>query len=164
MIALLDEAEHAVAVEEELVTTEQQQQQQQQQQEHQHQMPQQVAAEFTHSPSLAPYGWITTTPVQLVGVLAPMCDVRGQQVQQLQLMQACPIPTEQPAVVEHAQVPLQAWAFPQQLQEEQQQWREQQQPHMQLQLLPQLHISKEHAGGSQRGFRDRKSTRLNSSH
>jgi len=74
-------------------------------------------------------------------------------------MQACPVPSEQPAVVEHPQLPQQAWAFlqeQQQQEQEQQQWREQQQQYMQLQLplqqrqlLPQLHICKDHAVSSQ---------------
>jgi len=75
-------------------------------------------------------------------------------------VQACPTPAKKPTVVQHPQVPLQAWMFQQeqQQQQQQQQQREQQQMHMQLQLplqqmqpLPQHHICKEHAVGSQMG-------------
>jgi len=168
LIALRDEAECAIAEEEDRVATEQRWQRQQhneqqvQQHESQHglkkeqQQPEdqlqlfhQVTAKVTQSPSLAPYSWIPVTQVQLFVAFSPVCDEHGQQVQELQLVQTCPILAEQPAMVEHLQVPLQAWTFQQQ--EDQQQWQEQQRLHMQLQSLPQLHISKEHSVSSQVG-------------
>ena len=126
----LEQAARAIAEEEARVTTEQwrqqlQQQQQQQQmlqheqllleqqqqqhQEHQHQLFQQVAPEVCQSPNIAAYSWLPGTQVQVIGGMAPTCDEHGQQVQQLQWLQACPMPVEQPAVVEHLQVPLQVF-------------------------------------------------------
>jgi len=115
----LEQAAPAIAEEEARVTMEQWQQQQQQQQqqlllekqqqqhqEHQHQLFQQ---EVCQSPNIAAYSWLPGTQVQVIGGMAPTCNEHGQQVQQLQWLQACPMPVEQPAVVEHLQVPLQVF-------------------------------------------------------
>jgi len=111
------------------------------------------AGEARHqSPGLAPGSWrIPVTQVQPIGAFALVCDEYGQQVQVSKLVQASSMPAEQP------QVPLQAWTFQQQQaltfqqQQDQKHWQEQQQLQVQLQLMPQLHISQEHVVSSQVG-------------